>query len=85
MKGRSVSKLMVFFLVLALCFLFSGIFLGIWIYRDLGPVLTEVEHHASVLRSVQNTAFYSMVCGGLTISGVAILVVICELKYKSKR
>lgn len=69
-KGRSVSKIAVVFLLLAITLLVSGIVLGVWIFHSLGDVMLELEQHEQVLKG---TALYSMISGSLMVSGIGIL------------
>lgn len=77
MKGQTASKWMFLFFVLALFLLLSGIFLGLWIYQNFEIMMAELEHETAVLGWIRETALYSMMAGGLLISGIGILVIQC--------
>jgi len=77
MKGRTVSKMTLFFLILALVLLLSGIFLGIGIFQGFGIMMTEIDYHYEILESIRETALYSMISGSMVISGIGILVILC--------
>ena len=77
MKDRAELKLTVFFLLLALFLLLCGCFLGAWIYHDFGRIILEMGHHETVVDVIRDTALKSMLFGGLMISGIGILVIMC--------
>ena len=77
MKGRSMSKVTFFILILALFLLLSGMLLGIWAYQHFGVVTKELEPHSEILELVRENTLYSMISGILVISGIGIMVILC--------
>lgn len=76
MKGRTVPKLTVFFLLLAGVLLLSGIILGTWVYRHVESLVPTLEHHQEILEATYGMTMYAIASGWLSMSGVGILTVL---------
>ena len=76
MKGRTVPKLTVFFLVLAVALMLSGIILGIWAFRGFEDLLPVLSHHDTILSVIRGTTVYAMISASLVMSGIGILTVL---------
>lgn len=74
MKGRTVPKLTVFFLLLALVLLLCGIILGVWVFWKFENLMQTIDHHEELLEATRGTAIYAILSGWLSMSGIGILV-----------
>lgn len=74
MKGRTVPKLTVFFLLLALVLLLCGIILGVWVFWKFENLMLTIDHHEELLEATRGTAIYAILSGWLSMSGIGILV-----------
>ncbi len=73
MKSRMQPKIAMFFLLLAVVLLCSGIVLGIWVFRYFESLMLAMDHYEEILSVVRETTIYAIVSGWLTMSGVGIL------------
>jgi signal transduction histidine kinase len=76
MKGRTVPGITVFFLVLAVVLLLSGIILGICVYRYSENLMFALEHHEEVLSVIRETTAYAMISACLVMAGIGILTIL---------
>ena len=73
MKGRTMPKLTVFFLLLAVMLLISGMILEIWIYRSFEGLMMTIEQYEGILQAIRGATIYAMLSGCLIMSGIGIL------------
>lgn len=86
MKGRTMPKLTVFFLLLAVTLLFCGIILGIWVFRHFESLMLTIEHHGVILDVTRGLTIYAIVSGWLSMSGVGILgILLLHMLRRSTR
>lgn len=86
MKSRTVPKLTVFFLLLAVMLLLCGIILGVRVLRHFESLMLTFEHHEEILEATRGTAIYAIISGWLSMSGVGILgVLILHVLRRSTR
>ena len=76
MKEWNVSKLAVFFFLLAVSFLLGGILVGAWVFRYLEVFILEYGHHAHLAEAFRETALSSMISGSLVVLGIGILLIL---------
>lgn len=76
MKGRTMPKITVFFLLLATALLLCGIILGIWVYRYSESLMLALEHHEEVLSVIRETTVYAMVSACLVMAGIGVLTIL---------
>lgn len=74
MKGRTLPKLTVFFLLLALVLLLCGFILGVWVFWKFENLMLTIDHHEELLEATRGTAIYAILSGWLSMSGIGILV-----------
>lgn len=75
MKRRSISCAMIFFFILALLLILLGILFGVQTFRHFEYLVRIYDDHERLLSSVQATAAYSMIFGGMVVLGIGILVI----------
>ena len=86
MKSRTVPKLTVLFLLLAVTLLFCGIVLGIWVLRELETMMLTIGPHEDILEETRGTAIYAMISGWLSMSGIGILgILILHMLRRTNR
>ena len=73
MKGRTLPKLTVFFLLLALVLLFCGIILGVWVFWYVENLVLSFDVHGEILESTRGLTIYAIASGWLSMSGIGIL------------
>lgn len=76
MKMHSLSRLMIFFLVLALLLIAAGLVWGLQSFSHFEQLALNHESHEELLRSVRVTAFYTMACGSMVVVGIGILLIL---------
>lgn len=86
MKGRTVPKLTVFFLLLALGLLFCGLVLGIWTFWHFESLMLAIEDHEEILEATRGTTIYAIISGWLSMSGIGILgILVLHMLRRSTR
>lgn len=76
MKGRNVSKLAVFFFVLAVAALLCSILIGIRVFWYLEEFILLYGHHEHLSAAFRETAVSSMIAGSLGVLGIGILLIL---------
>lgn len=74
MKGRKLSKSVIFVFLLALFALFGGVLFGFWVYRNFDAFILLYGHHAELSAAFHETVVYSMISGILVVLGIGILL-----------
>ena len=74
MKGRKLSKSVIFVFLLALFALFGGVPFGFWVYRNFDAFILLYGHHAELSAAFHETVVYSMISGILVVLGIGILL-----------
>jgi len=86
MKGRTLPKLTVFFLLLALALFFSGLVLGIWVFRHFENLILTIEQYEQILETLRGTTIYAIISGWLSMSGIGILgILVLHMLRRSSR
>ena len=73
MNLRSFSKIMLFFLVLALLFITIGMIWGLHTFAAMEKLATSHESHEALVCSVRVCALYAMLCSGMLASQKALV------------
>ena len=76
MKGRNVSKVVAFFVLLAVSALLGGVLLGIWVFRYLEEFILLYGHHVHLSEAFRETAVASMISASLVVWGIGILLIL---------
>ena len=74
MKGRKLSKSVIFAFLLALFALFGGVLFGFWVFRHFDAFILLYGHHAELSAAFHETVVYSMISGILVVLGIGILL-----------
>ena len=74
MKGRKLSKSVIFVFLLALFALFGGVLFGFWVYRNFDAFILLYGHRAELSAAFHETVVYSMISGILVVLGIGILL-----------
>lgn len=86
MKGRNLTKLTLFFFVLAVVALLSSILVGFWVFRYFERFIVLYGHHAHLSEAFRDMAVLSMVAGSLGVLGIGILLFLpLNLFWKTTR
>lgn len=76
MKSRNVSKLTVFFFLLAVAALLTGILIGLRVFRYLEEFLVLYGHLGHLSEAFRDMAVSSMISGSLVVFGIGILLIL---------
>lgn len=76
MKGRTLPKLTVLFLVLAVMLLLCGSIMGVWTYRYSENLIRMLEHHDEILPVIRETTAFTIISASLVVAGIGILAVL---------
>lgn len=76
MKGRWNSGPTVFLFVLALVLIFVGLALVGQTFEHFEQLALTYESYEQLLHSVRVTAFYTMIFGSMTVTGIGILIIL---------
>ena len=75
-KGRNVSKAVLFFLLPAVLFLLGGILLGIRVFLAFEQFAVLYGYHGALLDTFREIAIFAGASGGLVVLGVLILLIL---------
>ena len=76
LNNRGLSFTVVFFLVLAIVLILFGVRFGLYTLYYVEQISAGTVSHEELLESVQNTAFYAMIFGGMAVTGIGILCIL---------
>ena len=76
MKGRKLSKSVIFAFLLALFALFGGVLFGFWVFRHFDAFILLYGYHAELSAAFHETVVYSMISGILVVLGIGILLLV---------
>ena len=76
MKGRKLSKSVIFAFLLALFALFGGVLFGFWVFRHFDAFILLYGHRAELSAAFHETVVYSMISGILVVLGIGILLLV---------
>ena len=86
MKGRTVPKLTVFFLFLALVLLLCGVILGAWVFWYVENLVLTFDVHGEMLEATRGLTIYAIASGWLSMSGIGILgIMLLHILRKNTR
>ena len=86
MKGRTLPKLAVFFLLFALVLLLFGISLGVWVFWYVENLVLTFDVRGEILESTRGLTIYAIASGWLSMSGIGILgILVLHILRKNTR